>query len=156
VLAALCGNGKRITAKSRDDLVNHPGDSHVARQNNGGFESLGEWLDKWPCLVICICYRNVGTETAERLGATLGDGMLVCDTENNPFLPGKGTRCDVEHSELSVLNETIGIDYRNWFRSGLIPPPTGSPSIGAGRVQAGLQSPQKRGASAVCLHHWSK
>jgi hypothetical protein len=71
-------------------ILQLPRHSHVARLNNGRFESLGERLDKWPCLVICIRYRNVGTETAERLSTTIGDGMLVCDTENSPFLPGKG------------------------------------------------------------------
>ena len=39
--------------------------------------------------------------------------MLVYDTENNPFLPGKGTRCEVKHSELPVLNETLGIEHRD-------------------------------------------
>ena len=34
--------------------------------------------------------NGVGTETAERLGATLGDGMLVCDTENNPLSSRQG------------------------------------------------------------------
>ena len=80
--------------------------------------------------------------------ATIGDGMLVCDTENNPFLPGKGTRCEVKHSELPVLNEILGIEQRDLVLVRNILPPTGSPSIGAGRVQAGRQWPQKRGASA--------
>ena len=69
-------------------ILQLPRHSHVARLNNGRFESLGERLDKWSCLVIGIRYRNVGTETAERLSATIGDGMLVCDTENNRFLSG--------------------------------------------------------------------
>jgi hypothetical protein len=34
--------------------------------------------------------NGVGTETAERLGATLGDGMLVCDTENKPLSSRQG------------------------------------------------------------------
>jgi hypothetical protein len=29
-------------------------------------------------------------ETAERLGATLGDGMFVCDTENKPLSSRQG------------------------------------------------------------------
>ena len=34
--------------------------------------------------------NGVGTETAERLSATIGDGMLVCDTENKPLSSRQG------------------------------------------------------------------
>jgi hypothetical protein len=73
-----------------EHVLQLPCHSHIARQNDGRVESLGERLNKWFCLVICIRYRNIGAETAECLSAPIGNGILVGDTEDNPFLPGKG------------------------------------------------------------------
>ena len=64
-------------------------DGNVNFARDRGFQLSGERFDKAPRLLVQPRNGEVGPDGAERLGAAVGDGILVGDSDHERFLPGQ-------------------------------------------------------------------
>ena len=72
-----------------EDRLQLSRDGNVNLANDRGFELTGERFDKAPRLLVQPRNGELGPNRAECLGASVGDGILVGDADDERLLPSQ-------------------------------------------------------------------